>query len=38
MGHLQVKVRRIKVIRDMFALKVVVTYNSDSQLQYDLSQ
>lgn len=38
MGHLQVKVRRIKVIRDMFALKIVFTYNSDSQLQYDLPQ
>ena len=38
MGHLQVKVRRIEVIRDMFALKIVFTYNSDSQLQYDLPQ
>ena len=38
MGHVHVKVRRIKVIRDMFALKIVFTHSSDSQLQYDLPQ
>ena len=30
MGHVHVKVRRIKFIRDMFALEIVFTYNSDS--------